>query len=144
MCLRLSSKLFHLKVHYFCVLCKYAPLTSGEAYRNRRLTTNFELWVEFFFVPTCFHMRIPKPCLSVCPSVRPSGHLSVAREKKSPKLRQCQSYISNWNINGKVFTSTTAWESKYLIFFFKKVRNSNVDIQRRAEITIASSISFLH
>ena len=50
----------------------YASPSSGEAYRNRRLTTNFELWVEIFCVPTCFHMRIPKPCLSVCPSVCPS------------------------------------------------------------------------
>ena len=48
----------------------YASPTSGEAYRNRRLTTNFELCVEIFCVPTCFHVRIPKPCLSVCPSVR--------------------------------------------------------------------------
>ena len=45
-------------------------------------------------------------------------------EKKSPWLRQYQSYISNWYVNGKVFTSTTTWEPKYLIFFFfKKVRN---------------------
>ena len=50
----------------------YASPTSGEAYRHRQLTTNFELWVEIFCVPTCFHVRIPKPCLSVCPSVRPS------------------------------------------------------------------------
>ena len=53
----------------------YASPTSGEAYRDRRLTTNFELWVEIFCVPTCFHVRIPKPCLSVrlsvCPSVCP-------------------------------------------------------------------------
>ena len=48
----------------------YASPTSGEAYRNRRLTTNFELWVEIFCVSTCFHMRIPNPCLSVRPSVR--------------------------------------------------------------------------
>ena len=48
----------------------YASPTSGDAYRNRRLTTNFKLWVEIFCVPTCFHMRIPKPCPSVCPSVR--------------------------------------------------------------------------
>ena len=47
----------------------YASPTSGKAYRDRRLTTNFELWVEIFCVPTCFHVRIPKPCLSVCPSV---------------------------------------------------------------------------
>ena len=43
----------------------YASPSSGEAYRVRWLTTNFELWVEFFCVPTCFHMRIPKSCLSV-------------------------------------------------------------------------------
>ena len=49
----------------------YASPTSGEADRDRRLTTNFELWVEIFCVPTCFHVRIPKPCLSVCPSVCP-------------------------------------------------------------------------
>ena len=54
------------------LLFYYASPTSGEAYRDRRLTTNFELWVEIFCVPTCFHMRIPKPCLSVRPSVRPS------------------------------------------------------------------------
>ena len=49
----------------------YASPSSGEAYRDRRLTTNFELWVEIFCVPTCFHMRIPKPCLSVHLSVCP-------------------------------------------------------------------------
>ena len=57
---------------YHDLQTNYASPTSGEAYRNRRLTTNFELWVEIFCVPTCFHMRIPKPCLSVRPSVRPS------------------------------------------------------------------------
>ena len=49
--------------------------------------------------------------------------VSACREKKSPWLRQYQSYISNWYVNGKVFTSTTPWELKNLIFFFKKVRN---------------------
>ena len=47
----------------------------------------------------------------------------MPRKKKSPWLRQYQSYISNWYVNGKVFTSTTTWEPKNLIFFFKKVRN---------------------
>ena len=46
--------------------------------------------------------------------------LTCAEELKSPSLRQYQSYISNWHINGKVFTSTTAWEPKNLIFFSKK------------------------
>ena len=43
--------------------------------------------------------------------------------KKSPWLRQYQSYVSNWYVNGKVFTSTTTWESKNLTFFFQRVRN---------------------
>ena len=46
--------------------------------------------------------------------------LTSAEQLKSPSLRQYQSYISNWHINGKVFTSTTAWEPKNLIFFFSK------------------------
>ena len=54
----------------------YAFPTSGEAYRDRRLTTNFELWVEIFCVPTCFHVRIPKPCLSVCPHPEKRYHHS--------------------------------------------------------------------
>ena len=62
----------------------YASPTSGEAYRDRRLTTNFELWVEIFCVPTCFHMRIPKPCLSVCPSVCPH-----------PEKRYHHSFVNN-------------------------------------------------
>ena len=54
----------------------YASPTSGQAYRDRRLTTNFELWVEIFCVPTCFHVRIPKPCLSVCPHPEKRYHHS--------------------------------------------------------------------
>ena len=100
----------------------YASPTSGEAYRDWQLTTNFEFWVEIFCVPTCFHVRIPKLCLSV----RLSVHLSVPREKKSPWLRQYQSYISNWYINGKVFTSTTTWKPKNLIFFLKKSSKLNL------------------
>ena len=59
--------IYNVWVHFLAVTCIYASPSSGEAYRNRRLTTNFELWVEIFCVPTCFHMRIPKPCPSVCP-----------------------------------------------------------------------------
>ena len=64
--------LFHPKSpvsHASPIVVNYASPSSGEAYRDRQLTTNFELWVEIFCVPTCFHnMRIQKPCL--CPSVR--------------------------------------------------------------------------
>ena len=70
-------------------------------------------------------MRIPKPCLSV--------HPSVPREKKLPWLRQYQSNISNWYINRKVFTCTTTWKPKNLEKTIKKVRNSNFVLWRRAE-----------
>ena len=45
--------------------------------------------------------------------------------KKSPWLYHYQSYISNWYVNGKVFTSTTTWEAKYSIFFFQKSSKLN-------------------
>ena len=113
----------------------YASPSFGEAYRDRRLTNNFEFWVEIFFVHT-FPYEDSKTV---------SVHLSVPREKKSPWLRQYQSYIGNWYINGKVFTSTTAWKPQNLnFFFFKKVWNSNFDLCWRAEITLALSISVLH
>ena len=81
------------------------PHHLGDAYRQ--LTLNFEFWVEFFCVPTCFHMRILKSCLS------------VPREKKLPYILQYQSYISNWYINGKVVTSSLSWEFKNLILIRK-------------------------
>ena len=63
--------------------------------------------------------------------------VSVYREKKSPWLRQYQSYVSNWYVNGKVFTSTTTWEPKKLIFFSKKFEiefDFYFDLCWRAEI----------
>ena len=36
---------------YFYISCTFL------AYRDRQLTINFELWVEIFCVPTCFHVR---------------------------------------------------------------------------------------
>ena len=64
---------------------------------------------------------------------------SVRREKKSPWLRRYQSYISNWYVNGKFFTSTTTWELKNLIFFSKKFEiefDLYFDLCWRAEINI--------
>ena len=67
--------------------------------------------------------------------------VSLRREKKSPWLCQYQSYISNWYVNGKVFTSTTTWKPKNLIFFFQKSLKLNLtcilrifDLCWRAEI----------
>ena len=58
---------------------------------------------KFDFFPNKFEIRI----------------LTFDEELKSPLLRQYQSYISNWYINGKVFTSTTPWKTENLIFFQK-------------------------
>ena len=63
--------------------------------------------------------------------------VSVCREKKTPWLRQYQSYISNWYVNGKVFTSTTPWKPKCLIFFSRKFEiefDLYFDLCWRAEI----------
>ena len=56
---------------HFC-----ASPSSREAYRDRRLTTNFELWVEIFCVPTCFHIYEDSKTLSVCPYPEKRNHPS--------------------------------------------------------------------
>ena len=179
----------------------YASPSSGEAYRDRRLTTNFELWVEIFCVSTCFHMRIPKPCLSVCPSVRPSVRLSVRPsvcphpEKRIPlsfvnisptlvidasmerfsrvlhngnpkiwiffqKSSKFEIWllVKSWNhlsfvdISPTLVIDTSMERSSRVLhhgnpkirIFFKKVWNLKFYFRRRAEITLASSISVLH
>ena len=176
----------------------YASPTSGEAYRNRRLTTNFELWVEIFCVPTCFHVRIPKPCLSVCPSVHlsvcpsvcphpekryhhsfvnisPTLVIDTSMERSSrvlhhgnPKIwfffflivrnsnfdfliTKSWNHLSFVNISPTLVIDTSMERFSRVLhhgnpkmwFFFKKVRNSNFDSWRRAEITLASSILVL-
>ena len=67
----------------------------------------------------------------------PYPEFPYAEKKKSPWLRQYQSYISNWYVNGKVFTSTTTWEPKNLSFFSKKFKiefDLYFDLCWRAEI----------
>ena len=178
---------------FYCVFqCHYASPSSGEAYRDWRLTTNFELWVEIFCVSICFHMRIPKPCLSVCLSVRPSvcphpekgNHhsfvnisptivIDASMERFSRVLHHGNPKIwfffqksskfeiwllaKSWNHPSFVDISPTLVietlmerSSRVLhhgnpkICFFFKVWNSKFDFWRRAEITLASSISVLH
>ena len=117
----------------------YASPSFGEAYRDRRLTINFELWVEIFCVPTCFHMRIPNPCLlSVCLSVCPH-----------PEKRNHHSFV---NMSPTLVIDTSMERSSRVLhhgnpkisFFFKKVQNLNFDFWQRAEIILVSSISVLH
>ena len=107
----------------------YASPTSGEAYRDRWLTTNFELWVEFFCVPTCFHVRIPKLCLSVCPSVRLSVRLSVCPHTEK---RNHHSFV---NISPTLVIDTSMeWSSRVLHHvnpkmwnFFKKFKIDEIE-----------------
>ena len=167
----------------------YASPTSGEAYRNRRLTTNFELWVEIFCVPTCFHVTIPKPCLSVCLSVCPHPEkryhhsfvnisptlvIDTSMERSSrvlhhgkPKiwfffqkrskfefwlLTKSWNHLSFVNISPTLVIDTSMERSSRVLqhgnpkiwIFLKMVWNSNFDFLRRAEITLALSISVLH
>ena len=62
------------------VLSNYASPSSGDAYSDRQLTTNFEFGVEIFCMPSAAEMFTPEDsqivpvCLPVC--------LSVPREKK--------------------------------------------------------------
>ena len=111
---QLALEFFHtLLFVWFLVLCYYASPSSAEAYRDWQLTTNFELWVEIFCVPTCFHMRIPKACLSV--------RLSVPREKTpgfvdiSPTLvidtsmERCSQVLQHWNPKSWIFYSKKVW-----------------------------------
>ena len=46
---------------------------------------------------------------------------------------QYQSYVSNWYVNGKVFTSTTTWEPRNLIFFQKSSKLNSTCILTCAE-----------
>ena len=82
------------------------------------------IWFFFFFKVRNWILFVPR--------------LSVRREKKSPWLCWYQSYISNWYVNGKVFTSTTTWEPK--IWFFSKKFEIEFDLYFdlcwRAEINI--------
>ena len=89
---------------------------DGEAYRDRGLTINFELWAEIFCMPTCFHVRIAKPCLSV--------RLSVSREKNHPSFVNISpTVVIDASMEKSSRVLATAWKPKNLIFFFKKVRN---------------------
>ena len=113
----------------------YASPTSGEAYRDRRLTTNFELWVEIFCVSTCFHMRIPKPCPSVCPH---------------PEKRYHHNFV---NISPTLVIDTSMERSsrvlhhgnpKIWFFFSKKFEIRNLSFDEELISPKPSSISVLH
>ena len=162
----------------------YASPTSGEAYRDRRLTTNFELWVEIFLCADMFPYEDSKT-VSVCPhpekryhhsfvNISPTLVIDTSMERfsrvlhhENPKiwyffqksskfefrlLTKSWNNLSFVNISPTLVIDTSMeWSSRVLQhgnpkiwIFFKIVRNSNFDFWRRAEITLASSISVLH
>ena len=111
---------------------------NQDTYNDRQLTPNFELWVEIL---VCWHvyMRIPKSCLSVCPSfcpytektnhpifvnISPTVVIINASMERSSRVLQ--------HVNPKIWIS------------FQKRSKLNFDLCWRAEITLSSSISVLH
>ena len=79
----------------------YASPSSEDTYSDWHLNPNFELWVEIFCVPTCFHMRIPKLCLSVRTS-----------RKEIRLIHQWKGFHEYYNMETEKFE-----------FLFKKGRN---------------------
>ena len=81
--------------------------SSRDVYNDRKPTPNFELWHEIF-------------CVDMFPyddyEIVAIGPYHPSFVNISPTL------VPNWYINGKVFTNTTAWKPKNLIFFSKKFK----------------------
>ena len=86
---------------YLYVLNFYPSPSSGEAYRDWRLSTNFDFWIKIFCVPTCFHVRIPKPCLSVC---TPRKEITLASSISVLHKSLWELYHGNPNINFEFFS----------------------------------------
>ena len=63
-----------LFIHLIAENNNYASPSSGEAYRDRQLTTNLSFGLNFF---VCRHVSIWGFQNRVCPSVRPSVRLSI-------------------------------------------------------------------
>ena len=59
----------------FFINCFYASQSSGDAYSDRQLTLNFELWLKFF---VCRHVSLGFRivCVSVCPYPEKRNHPS--------------------------------------------------------------------
>ena len=58
----------------------------------------------------------------------PYPEFPYAEKKNRPGFVNFQSYITNWYVNGKVFTSTTTWEPKKKRIFFKKMFEIEFDL----------------
>ena len=82
----------------------YASPSSGDAHSDRQLTPNFELWVKIFYIPICFHMRIPKPSVSV----------------RTPR-KEISNHPGFVNISPTAVIEYYNMETKNFYFFFKKV-----------------------
>ena len=97
-----------------CIEFYYASSSSGEAYRDRQLTTNFELLVKIFLCADMFPCEDSKT-VSVCPSVCPY-----------PEKINHHNFV---NISSTLVIDTSLERSsrvlhhgniKIMIFFFKK------------------------
>ena len=72
-----------------------------------------------FCEPTCFHMRIPNPCLSDCPHPEKRNH---------PGLVNISFTLVIDSSIEKSSQVAIAWKPKNLIFFFQKSLKLNFDL----------------
>ena len=104
-------------------------MSSGDAYKNRQLTPNFELWVEFF---VCRHVSLWGFRIRVCPYPEKRNHPSfisiIPTLVIDTSLESLHEYYS--------------METQKFDFFLKSSK-LNFDLCWRTEITLASSISVL-
>ena len=72
------TQLFATCTIYLIAFHYYASPSSGEAYRDRQITSNFELWVEIFLCADMFPCEDSKT-VSVCLYVRaPRKEITIA------------------------------------------------------------------
>ena len=95
-----------------------------SAISDRQLTTNFELWVEIFCVPTCFHVKIPKPCLSVCLYPEKRYHHSFVNISPTlvidTSMERSLRVLQNGNQNNMIFLRKNAFLSVSAVMFCKQ------------------------
>ena len=95
------------------------PHTLGTHIGDRQLTTNFEL--KYILCADMFHMRIPKPCLPICPYPEKRNHPGFVNI--SPTLVNDTSMERSSQV-----ASYYTIETQKFDFFFFKVRNLNFDL----------------
>ena len=116
-----------IRMRSFHILSNYASPSSGEAYRDRQLTTNFEL--KFF---VCRHVSMwgfQNPvCLSICPYPEKRNHhsfvnisptlvidTSIERSSRVPQHGHSKIWIFFKKVRNWILTCAEKLNSPYLL-----------------------------